>query len=63
MRCPKCKSNNIGVVRTNNDPHHLKIRLRICYECKNVFNTVEKIEQFDNDPSYKGNKNGTNKKS
>lgn len=42
MKCPKCKSQWLGVIKTTNLPHS-KLRMRICYKCKNVFETIEKI--------------------
>lgn len=42
MRCPKCKSYRLGVVKTT-PLYSEKVRIRICYNCKYTFETVEKI--------------------
>lgn len=42
MRCPKCKSYHIGVIKTTKLEKE-KLRLRVCYDCRYVFETIEKI--------------------
>lgn len=42
MKCPKCKGTWLGVIKTTNLSHD-KLRLRICYKCKHVFETKEII--------------------
>ncbi len=50
MRCPKCNSIHIGVVKTT-PILHSKVRIRICYNCKHVFETVEKVIPPEENPS------------
>jgi hypothetical protein len=46
MRCPNCKSYNTAVVKT--EPLiNTRLRLRVCYQCKHVFETIEKLIQPD----------------
>lgn len=40
MTCPKCGSDNLGVIRTNDEVDQI-IRRRECRECGYRFNTVE----------------------
>lgn len=42
MVCPKCGSKKIGVVRTEVF-RHSRVRLRICYNCRYTFETIEKV--------------------
>ena len=40
MTCPKCASENIGVIRTIDEVDHI-IRQRRCHDCGYQFRTIE----------------------
>lgn len=56
MRCPveSCRSWNIGVIKTASFPNS-KVRLRICYNCKCVFETKEVIIESGSQPDFFSN--------
>lgn len=64
MRCPECNSRHIGVVRTL-PLKDIKLRTRICYNCKHVFDTKEIIIKGESQENLftMENKNGNERTS